>query len=370
MPLRASPGTNWLLHRYSVTEGAVAPVTYGDVYPRTPEESISSSAGMWRLIEARRQPPLATSDITAVLENMIGPLRRLDDEEGGSAAAVGMVNNQIQTITAYLTRGRTTSPAVRERLIRASAQLNQLAGWMAFDSERHATAERYFRSGLRAARDLADNDLTAYILACMACHAAYGGQFAEAIQIADAAVRAARDSHPAVRSITASRAGNARAAAGDRSGFQAAADRAQQIWATADTAGPKPDFLYWYGQDYIDIQRSESLQLLAFTLPHAGADLLPEADELLDARIQRNVASMPRDVALHSAWLARTHVKRGEIDRAVDITELAIGQLPSVRSPRVRKVLRSVKADLTQHRFARREPRVRQLCRRIQELTG
>ncbi|MGH3544989.1 MAG: hypothetical protein ACRDPW_03565 [Mycobacteriales bacterium] len=361
---------NWIVHRYQVRGPEVAPLKIAlpdaSFAVEPTGEHVSSAAGMWRLEQARREPPHVTSDITAVLEDVIGPLRRLDDEEGGSAAALGMVNHHIQTITAYLTRGRTNSPAVRQRLIRANAQLNQLAGWMAFDAERHVTAERYFRVGLVAARDIDDHDLTAYSLACMACHAAYGGQLPEAIGIADAAVRAARESHPAVRSITASRSGYAHAAAGDRKGFLAAADQTQQLWDTADRE-PKPDFLYWYGQDYIDIQRSESMQLLAFALPDGNVDMLREADELLDSRIARHAASMPRDVALHSAWLARTHLRRGEIDRALSLTEHAVS-LRSVRSPRVRKVLRAVKRDLAQSRSARRLPRVRQLCQRIGEL--
>ncbi len=367
-PQRVSGG-RWLVHRYSVADGVVAPIDSGSIDPARAEQAGSANAGMWRLMQARREPPLATSDITTVLEATIDLLRRLDDSEGGSAAAVGFVQDQLDTITTYLTRGRTTSPAVRRRLIRASAQLHQLAGWMAFDSERHATAERYFRAGLRAARDIDDTDLTAYILACMACHLAYCGHFSEAMQIADAAIDAARDAHPAVRSIAASRSGYTRATAADRKGFHVAADRAQQMWATAGEAGPKPDFLYWYGQNYLNIQRSESMQLLAFAMPYGGADILREADELLDDRIRQNAASMPRDVALHSAWLARAHVKLGEIDRAVSITELVITQLQSVRSPRVRKVLRSVKADLAQCRVARREPRVQQLCQRIRRLT-
>ena len=358
-PPASLPGdANWILHRIPIPLDSPR-----DSVPRPVDP------GVWSMRELRKQPPLATSDITAVLENSIDPLRRLDDAEGGSAAGMDFVRYQRDTVDTYLVRGDTAGPQVRHRLLRVSAQLSQLAGWMAYDAERHAVGERYFLAALHAAREINDRDLTAYILACMARHAAYREQLGASLDLADAAVRAARDSHPAVRSVVASRMGNCQAAAGNLAGFRAASDEAKQIWATVDSAGDKPDFLYWYGEDYIDIQRSESLQLLAITLSR-GADItVREADALLDDRISKQTTTMPRDVALHSAALARVHVQHGNLDRAVTVAGIALDRLGSVRSPRVLRALRSLGQELHRSPEFRVAPETTELRDRLYELT-
>ncbi|HEX3732577.1 MAG TPA: hypothetical protein VHU91_06635 [Mycobacteriales bacterium] len=345
---RSSAGGGWIVHRYPARRDTPIDVAFSkrSVGGIMPVGAMLIAPGVWSMRQVRSQPPYATTDITAVLESVIDPLRRLDDAEGGSTAAVGFVQDHIVTVETYLGRGESIDSDVRRRLLRVSAQLYQLAGWMAYDAERHTTAQRYFAAGLRTAREIDDTDMAAYILACTACHLAYRGRPAQAVEVAEAAVIKSRDSHPAVRSVTASRLGYCQAAAGDISGFRAAADEARRIWADQPNWDGKPDFLYWYSEDYIDIQRSESLQLLAATVQHGVNPIIREADVLLDQRIQPNTHIMPRDAALHTAGLARVHVKHGDLNRAVSLANTALDRLGTVRSPRVLKALQALAADL------------------------
>jgi hypothetical protein len=276
---------------------------------------------------------------------MIGQLRLLDDLEGGSAAGVGMVNEQIQTIAAYLTGGRTTSPAVRQRLILANAQFNQLAGWMAFDAERHQTAQRYYRAGLSAARDTDHPELSAHILSCMSYQAVHCGKLGEATELADAAVSAAKDAHPLMKSLSMARLAHARAALGDEPGFRYATAETMALFSQAASASDRPDYLYWF----------DSPSNVHTMAGHSAVT-------------PSNVTSRPRDALFHAAWLARAHVRHGDLQRAVSIADTALHHRGSVRSPRTFTVLKGLEQDLTTHREGRASSEVRELHRRLREL--
>ena len=344
---RRVPDDRWLARRHSVADGVVAPLRTGAIDPAQAEQAVSAS--MWRLEQARREPPLATSDIAAVLEAAIDPLRRLDDSEGGNAAAVGYIQSHLDTIAAYLIRGRTTSPAVRQRLIRAGAQFYQLAGWMAFDAERHTSAQRYFRAGLRAARDISDDDLIAHILGCMAYHVACQGQRGEATQLAAAAVTVGKRAHPAVLSLTYSRLGHAHAAAGDVRGTRSSFDLARDHKPCSDGADA-PDFLYWFDQKHMDILHGQALQLLAFSSGAKPSTLLGEADKFLLGKIDENTESIPRDSLFHSAWLARSQLLRGELEQAASTARRVMHGLKGVYSSRTVMTLRRLDTDLAARR--------------------
>lgn len=350
-PQSALPlGGSWIVHRYEVSDSG------------------SSYAGMGRLEAARRQRPLPTPDITAVLEDMIGPLRRLDDTEGGCAATIGMVQQQIKTITAYLTRGRTTSPAVRRRLMLASAQFHQLAGWMAFDAERHATARRYFRAGLTAAHEGDYTDLVAHILACMAYQAVHCGELDEANQFARKAVLAADGCHPVVRALTSSRLAYVYAASGNVHGFRSVCEKARDQHQNAGVASHGPEWLYWFDEEALEYQLAHSVLALA---AHASSDshrYIAEAEILLSGKVAAPDTSTPRDALFHTASLARVHAQYGDLGSAVRIADLGLRHVELVRSTRVFNVLRALDKDLVMHRGARRDPQVRDLRSRLREL--
>ena len=60
------------------------------------------------------------------------------------------------TEAAELLRGPFQDDRVARRLFSAVADLAQLAGWMSYDLQLHATAQRYFLLGMHLAKDAGD----------------------------------------------------------------------------------------------------------------------------------------------------------------------------------------------------------------------
>ncbi|MGH3546318.1 MAG: hypothetical protein ACRDPW_10405, partial [Mycobacteriales bacterium] len=102
---------------------------------------------------------------------LIRAFRRMDDLEGGSAENLKQITGAIATLTRYLGSGSFTEPGLRQSLLEILARLSQIAGWMAFDAERHGLARRHFQAGLDAARRIDDHGLIAHILSFMSYQA-------------------------------------------------------------------------------------------------------------------------------------------------------------------------------------------------------
>lgn len=325
----------------------------------------SSSAGAWRLERSRRLPPLATSDITTVLESVVPPLRRLDDAEGGNAATIAFIHGQIITTDGYLTTGRMARPGTRERLVSVAAQLNQLAGWMAFDAERHRMARRYFTVALDAAHGADSPELAAHVLSCLTYQAVHRGDLARATEFVTQAARVAETTGPAVRSLVHSRLAYVHAAAGEVSRCHSAAAKARSLLDRALADSDLPEWLYWYDHEALDWQTGHSMLIGALRRPIGSATLMAEAERLLGSRLSA-ASQTPRDALFHGGWLARSHAKRGEPERAVAVGEAAINQTGWLFSRRVRNVFRALDSDLNQRGY-RKLPEVRALHRRLRQ---
>jgi hypothetical protein len=69
----------------------------------------------------------------------------------------------------------------------------------------------------------------------------------------------------------------------------------------------------------------------------------------------------PRSVVFGAAWLARSHVAAGDLDRVIPTTQVALNRLPTVRSRRCELVLHRLEDDLAALSPARRPAAVRAL---------
>lgn len=311
-------------------------------------------------MESRRSPPLATRAITSVAEGVVRALRRLGDAEGGHAGALTFLRRHLDVVVEYLRRGRFASADVRPRLMAVYAQLNQVAGCLSADAERYVAANRYYRLALGTANELADESLSAYVMSCMAHHAAYRGRRAEAAELITAAVGRAASAHPRVRTAVAARVSHERAAAGDLSGFRAAAERVDRMASDAFDAGPGPDYAYWCQTERLRASRGFDVVSLLVSARYPrlrwSRRLLTEAQGLLAGEIGPAVPERARDGALFTGWLARSQLFMGEAEQAVSTAESAVEWLEQVRSRRVRRVLREFGRD------AAAEPGLRSLA--------
>jgi hypothetical protein len=101
---------------------------------------------------------------------------------------VQYLNSQVTTV---LKDGRFTEE-IGQELAAASAELAQLAGWMAYDSGLHGLAQRYLTQALSFARYAGDDGLGGEILAAHAHQAVYLARPTDAVDLARAAQLTAR----------------------------------------------------------------------------------------------------------------------------------------------------------------------------------
>jgi hypothetical protein len=298
--------------------------------------------------------------------SQVKAFRRIDDLEGGSKENLKQIGTAIRQVATIVAKGESADPEVLQTMVNLLAQLAQIAGWMAFDAERHGLAQRYFRLGLQAAHNVGDRALGTHILACMAYQAAHKNQLREAAELAMTATRAAQSTHPLVRTIAAVRVAHMHAVAGDLYGFRSATAEAADLFGQAKSDGGGPDYLYWFDSTMAQTVEGQGILLLTIKTSHDAERQLDEAERLLTSETSSDSDLRPRDASFHGAWLARAHVKQGDLHRGLNVAKTALDRMGAVSSPRTRKVLRNLDCDLASLRLNRHLPEVRELREQLQ----
>lgn len=103
------------------------------------------------------------------LERVAEARRRMDDALGGGTL-LPAVREDLRLVVAMLNNAAYTED-VGKRLHAVAAELGRLAGWLAFDSDQPAVAQRYFMAALRAAHVSGDRAIGANILGFMSLQA-------------------------------------------------------------------------------------------------------------------------------------------------------------------------------------------------------
>jgi len=105
--------------------------------------------------------PAVGTDEVDELEQAVTLFRRWDASGAGGLrrkAVVGQLNAVAESLTAH------HPPVITKRLFQVTAELAQLAGWMAYDQGLFGTAQRYYLLALHACRESAAPDLGAKII--------------------------------------------------------------------------------------------------------------------------------------------------------------------------------------------------------------
>lgn len=296
--------------------------------------------------------------------SVIGALRRADDVEGGSEENLKYAGGAVSQVVDYLNNATFTESAVARNMLGVLAQLSQISGWMAYDAERHGLAQRYFRIGLHAAHSQGDHELGAHILASMSDQAACRNQPGEAVELAEAAVKAANRAHPLVRAVVTARLANAQAAGADVYGFHCRSDEAMKLLGQAHIAGGGPQYLYWFTPAMAEAFQGWALLLLARRQQRSPQSQLDQTQRLLAP--VRTGADNPRDAFFLGAWLARAYVKHGDLYESLRVADTIVDRIPSMASTRTRKVLRGLDNDLANLHSGQDLPGVRTLRKQLQ----
>ncbi len=265
------------------------------------------------------------------VEETIPQLRQLDDQQGGGGANLTYVHAQFQVVGQLLSTADHGGQVTR-RLLIALAELGQLAGWMAADSERHGLSQRYYLTALRAAHNAGDKALGANVLSMMAFHAASREKATDAISLGTAGVEMARRSPALVQALVTSRLASGYALVGDADRFDAAYGRAREL--VEHPTGHQPRWAYYVSPQFVDASGGFHQVSLGSACSHnnrrhlgnAVTLLTPEATAAPDHLYQR-------DALLSGAALATAHLGRGELEQACEIGRIALGRLPHVHSP-------------------------------------
>lgn len=281
-----------------------------------------------------------------LIETHLSALRRLDDSAGGGALSQRYVHAALTSVLDLLRNARYT-PAVGTRLLRAASQLAQLSGWMAFDADLYAAAQRYQLLGLRLARAAESSNrdgIIANIMGMLAYQHAATGHPDDALRFAHAAVEHSRGSAATVRARAFGRLATAGAAAGDVDTFRRAADQCRTLLAHRRPEDDPPH-LYYFTDTQLDAESGQALVDLAAAHPQRTRQLLREATALLTPLAATGPTDgYRRSALLHGIHLARAHLLAHASDEtASSLTDLA-GRVPGVQSIRCRTLLRTLRA--------------------------
>lgn len=268
------------------------------------------------------------------VERRVLQLRRLDDHVGG-ARMYAMVVAELDA-TAGLLREGTHSEAVGRRLLAATADLCQLAGFVAEDAGRIVDARRYYLAGMRAAHAAGDAASAANCLSTLSYLEASIGDRREAVTLARSAYTGGRPGAEATgQALLLERVAWAHARAGEASLAERALDMVEEVYATRDPSA-SPPWAYWLTSDEVEIMAGRVWTELRRPL---------RAVPILERVITGYGPEVPRESSLYLTWLAEGLLQAGEVERAADAAGRALDMARRAQS----------------HRAARRVAEVRRL---------
>ncbi|MEU9473450.1 carph-isopro domain-containing protein [Streptomyces avermitilis] len=298
------------------------------------------------------------------------PLLQLLDDANGGARHLPYVGAQFRAVGLLLHEGG-LSEAATIRLIRAFAEIGQLAGWMAFDSANHGLAQRYFVTALRAAHQVSDRQLCAHILADMSFQASSRHHPADAITLGEAAWRTSGGGTASVRASVLSRLAHGYAAAGRTADFERASGTARELIETRSGTEVEPRWMYFLTPNHLECQTGYStinLGRSAFREGNrsTGRSLVRRGEELLETGAHMVSKGDPsqRRALFEGAWLALGYSTSGELERSCEIARTAVARLETVRSPRSTELLQQLSVEL---RRRQRNPHVSTFLPELEE---
>src|SRR6266566_3358166 len=305
-----------------------------------------------------------------LISSHVAALRRLDDRHGGGALSLRYVTAELRSVV-DLVEYASYGPGTGERLLTIVADLAQLLGWLSFDSGRYGAAERYLLLSLGVCRSLGASGRAANAIGMLSYVSAFAGHGPQAVRLAEAAARECGKGDPILRVRLLGREATAAAADGDLARFRR---QSQEAAALLERRGPgdAPSFLYYLTHEQLAAEAGQGLVVLAERTTVNRSRLLAEAIEALSGAVSVMAApdpsgggpAYPRSALLHTTFLARAHLLRGELAEAVTATQTALGLLAQVQSPRGRNYLRGLRPALARRS---RSPVVREFLAELDE---
>jgi hypothetical protein len=306
-------------HFFELTGLSLTAVAYQ--WLRDPGRVVASLAG-------RRVDQALVDDFDLIAEAR----RRMDDAIGGGHL-LASVREDLRLVLALLNNAAYTEEIGR-RLHAVAAELGRLMGWLAYDTNQHAVAQRYWLAALRSAHLSGDRAIGANILRCMSLQAARSGNPRDAFALVESALDMERALTPAVAATLYGQLAVGAGGMGEELIARRAQDRGFELLARS-TPADEPPWIYWYGECDAHYYAGESLLFLA--RPADAEPHLRSAVSMLDP-------SFVRDRGLVLLDLAAARIGMGSVERACATATEAAGIIRRLDSPRGRRHLAEFRA--------------------------
>lgn len=146
--------------------------------------TLTSAAHEWLFGPARVVASLhgerAGHELIDDLEHVIGTKRHRDDAIGGGTL-LPSVREDLRLVVSML-RNAACPEDVGRRVHGVAAEMGRLAGWLAYDSDQHALAQRFWLAALRAAHVSGERATGANVLGFMSVQAALSERPLDAVR--------------------------------------------------------------------------------------------------------------------------------------------------------------------------------------------
>lgn len=310
------------------------------------DRSAPDIAGVFRLERHRQRAMTITPDMAEIFGTTLRRLRSIDDQEGGNPPNIHFVTNQLNEINEYLNQADIPDSSVYRQLVRTSAELNQLAGWMALDAEKHRLARMHFNAGLQGAELVNESALHAHILGFMAYQAAYQRRAKKALALAIRARAAAHDAPLTVQSLLAAREAMARAVAGEVAKMEEAIAESRQLVARPGALETRPSWLYWWDSQNAEYEAAFIVLHMPAAKTRYQLALLDEAERSLAPFISPENVARQRDALYHSVRSSQMWLRRDDVDQSLRAGRYALRGVHSLRHARSVTQLRCLSSAL------------------------
>jgi len=295
---------------------------------------------------------LVDEQIVHRIAHNIPGLRVMDDRLGGESVR-RLVDAELGVVAELLFRGRYPEKIGRELHV-VAAELARFAGWVSFDAGYQTAAQRYWVTALHAAHVGGDQLLGANVLKNMSLQCIDFSRPAEAIELADAAVRTAGATTGRVGAMLHMRKARAHAALGDQVACTREVAVAEAAFSKARPQEPpwavyfdEAEFQAQVGCCYIDLGH------------------LPSANRWLGNALACHPANKVRDHATYLLRRAGVQIDLGDLDAGCALANEAVPLLLATRSRRNARRADEVRRRLRRHAAV---PAARDLDLRLAEL--
>jgi transcriptional regulator with XRE-family HTH domain len=293
------------------------------------------------------QPPFREADGTRLeLEHVVAAQQMARVFIGAdSVFGGGYARAALARYLAYDIAPRLRAPARREtrrRMLSVATELAYLCGFMCFDDEQNAIAQRYYLVALKLSIENEDPLGYAVTLRAMSVQARTLGHVREALRLAEAAVASIADCDDVPNLRRASLYGPlavAAAAHGDRDAALAALTCAERLAAGEPAEPPERGICHYRAASHA-YQEAAVRALLGDR---------PGAIRVLSESVRRRAADERRSRAITLASLAELHLDEGHLDESIAACHAFIDDYPPLRSSRARSALNHLTARLRPH---------------------